>query len=189
MLSNKINSFLAISLIIIFTIIGIGFGYWLTPEYQLSMYDKTTMDLGQADRWFDLRYINAMISHHRGAVLMAEKVASQTKKQEIKDLTAEIIKNEPLAIDELYKWKKDWYNDSRKVSDPIIPNFGSYDEKYDLRFLNALISHHQAGIVMVKEARLKSNRTEILNNVDAVELFLTNSLKTLTEWRKTWYQI
>ncbi|MDD4785238.1 MAG: DUF305 domain-containing protein [Candidatus Shapirobacteria bacterium] len=188
MSSNK-NSFLVIALIIIFTIVGIGFGYYLTPEYKLSMYEKNTMDLGVSDRWFDLRYINAMISHHRGAMLMAEKAASETKRQEIKDLTAEILKNEPTAINELYKWKKDWYNDSRKVTDPIVANFGTYDEKYDLRFINALIAHHQSGILMTKETRLKSNRAEILNNADAVEEFLTNSIKMLNEWRKNLYQI
>jgi uncharacterized protein (DUF305 family) len=189
MLLNKIKGGLCISLIIIFTIIGIGIGYWLTPEYTLSMYDKTTMGLGQADRWFDLRYINAMIAHHRGAVLMAQKVATQTQRQEIKDLTSDILKNEPIAIDELYEWKKDWYNDTKKVADPLVPNFSIYDGKYDLRFLNALISHHQDGIVMVKEARLKSSRTDVLNNIDTVENFLTNSIETLTNWRKIWYQI
>ena len=188
MLFNK-NSFLTISLIIIFTIIGIGFGYYLTPEYKLSMYEKTTMDLGPTDRWLDLRYINTMIAHHRGAMLMAEKAAFQTKKQEMKDLTAEILKNEPIAIDELYKWKKDWYNDSRKVTDPIVSNFGSYDDKYDLRFLNALIAHHQTGILMTKEIKLKSSRSEVLNNADAVENFLNDGIKMLSEWRKNWYQI
>lgn len=188
MSSNK-NSFLVIALIIVFTIIGIGFGYYITPEYKLSMYDKTTMDLGVADRWLDLRYINAMIAHHRGAMLMAEKAATQTKRTEIKDLTVEILKNEPVAIAELYKWKKDWYNDSRKVTDPIVANFGSYDDKFDLRFLNALIAHHQLGILMTKETRLKSNRSEILNNADAVEIFLNNGIKMLSEWRKNWYQI
>lgn len=188
MSSNK-NSFLTIALIIIFTIIGIGFGYYLTPEYKLSMYDKTTMDLGPADRWLDLRYINAMISHHRGAMLMAEKAALETKRQEVKDLTAEIIKNEPVAIDELYKWKKEWYGDSKKVADPIVVNFGGYDDKYDLRFLNALINHHQSGILMTKETNLKSSRAEVLNNADAVEIFLTNGIKMLSDWRKSWYQI
>jgi uncharacterized protein (DUF305 family) len=189
MSSNKINSFLAISLIIIFTIVGIGIGYWFTPEYKLSMYDKNTMDLGQADRWLDLRYINAMIAHHRGAILIAQKANEKTKNPEIKSLTEEILKSEPIAINELYQWKKDWYHDFKTVRDPIVPNLGNYDDKFDLRFLNALISHHQSGILMTKEIRLKSSRSEVLNNADSVENFLNNSLKMLIDWRKTWYQL
>ena len=173
---------------IISGIIGTGIGYELTPEYTLSMYEKNNMSLGQADRWFDLSYINAMIAHHRGAILIA-KQAGASQRAEIKDLAAEIQKSEPLAIDELYKWKKEWYHDSRLVRDPIVPNLGAYDDKFDLRFLNALIFHHESGILMTKEARAKSSRAEILNNTDSVENFLSSGIKMLKDWRKQLYNI
>lgn len=189
MLQNKISFPLLAALIIIFTIIGIGIGYWFTPEYQLSMYDKNTMDLGTADRWFDQRYLNAMISHHRGAMLIAEQAVNKTQKPELKSLAQDILTNEPKAIAELYQWKKDWYGDGRQVQDPQPVKLGNYDDKFDLRFLNALISHHQSGILMAQEARLKTNRSEILNNIDAVENFLNNGVKMLSDWRKSWYQI
>jgi uncharacterized protein (DUF305 family) len=183
---TKISLYLAISFMIVSGIVGVGVGYALTPEYTLSMYDKSNMSLGQADRWFDLNYINAMIAHHRGAILIAKQA---DKRPEIKDLAAEIQKNEPLAIDELYKWKKEWYRDSRPVRDPIVPNLGQYDDKFDLRFLNALIFHHESGILMTKDARAKSSRTEILNNTDTVENFLSGGIKMLKDWRKQWYNI
>jgi uncharacterized protein (DUF305 family) len=186
---SKISITLAIALMIVTGVAGAAIGYAMTPEYKLSMYDKTTMDLGRPDRWLDLRYINAMIAHHRGAMLVAEQASKNTQRQEIKDLTAEILKNEPGAIAELYKWKKDWYGDTRSVKDPIVPNFGTYDEKYDLRFLNALIAHHESGLVMTKEIKSKSSRTEILNNADAVDTFLTTTLQVFKDWRKQWYNI
>jgi uncharacterized protein (DUF305 family) len=186
---KTISIYLAISLMIIAGIIGVGIGYALTPQYSLAMYDKNMMDLGQPDRWLDLRYINAMIEHHRGAILLAEQASRESQRQKIKDLAAEIPNGENVLINELYKWKKDWYGDSRIVRDPISPKLGRYDEKFDLRFLNALIAHHEVGILMTKETRLKSSRTEILNNADAVEEFLTNSAKMLKEWRKNWYNI
>ena len=186
---TKVSWPLSAGLIVIALLIGIGVGYWLTPEYKQNMYDKNTMDLGPADRTFDLRYINAMASHHRGAMLLAEQAAKQSKRQDIKDLAIEILKNEPVAINELYQWKKDWYKDNRAPRDPIIANFGSYDDKFDLRFLNALIAHHELGILMIKDARTKSSRAEILNNCDSVEAFLKNSLNMLKNWRKDWYKI
>ncbi len=186
---NKISLTLAVALMIVAGVLGISIGYYITPEYQTNMFDKTTMDLGKADRWVDLRYINAMISHHRGAMLLAEQVGAKTQRQEIKDLSAKILADEPKAIAELYSWKKNWYGDTRTVKDPIVPNLGSYDEKYDLRFLNALIAHHQAGLIMTKDIKTKSSRTEILNNADAVETFLTTTLKIFQDWRTAWYNI
>ncbi len=186
---KKISIYLSISLAIVFGIIGIGIGYYLTPEYQVSMYIKNNMTLGQANRTFDLRYINAMISHHRGAMLLAEQLGKNTSRPEMKALSEEILKNESVAIAELYTWKKEWYRDTREVRDPIIDNLGKSDEKFDLRFLNAIIAHHEAGIMMTTETRTKSSRTEILNNADAVESFLTNGIEALEGLRKNWYNI
>lgn len=184
----KISIYLAISLMIVTGVLGVVGGYALTSEYSLSMYDKNSMDLGQSDKWLDLRYINAMIAHHRGAILVAEQ-AEKSQRSEIQSLAKEIIKNEPVLIEELYGWKKSWYGDSKKVKDPVVANLGNYDDTFDLRFLNTVIAHHLNGVTMTKDVRTKSNRSEILNNADAVEKFLTESGEMLKEWRKNWYNI
>jgi uncharacterized protein (DUF305 family) len=181
------KNFLAVSLLIIGLIVGTGIGYYLTPQYRETMYDKS-MDLGTADRLIDLRYMNAMIAHHRGAMLLA-KQAEQSRRADIQALAAAIQKDEPKLIDELYQWKRDWYRDTRSVRDPAPAKIGSYDEKMDLRFLNALIAHHEAGISMTQEIRQKSSRKEVLDNADAVENFLKTTLVTLKGWRKTWYNV
>ncbi|NTU45559.1 MAG: DUF305 domain-containing protein [Chlorobiaceae bacterium] len=185
---KNISLSLAVALSIVMAVIGIGAGYWLTPQYSLSMYDKNTMNLGQADKWVDLRYLDGMIAHHRGAILLAEK-ASISQRTEIRNLCKEILKNEPVAIAELYQWKKEWYGDQRKVRDPEVANLGSSDSKLELRFLNALIAHHENGVRMTREIRLKSSRSEVLDNADAVEQFLKGGLGMLREWRKEWYNL
>ncbi len=186
---QKISIYLSIGLIIAGGVLGVAVGYYLTPEYQTSMYTKNSMNLGLADRTFDLRYINAMISHHRGAMLLAEQLGQNTSRPEMKALSEEILKNEPVAIAELYQWKKDWYNDTRKVKDPVVANLGKADETFDLRFLNAIIAHHESGIKMAQETHAKSSRAEILNNANAVEAFLSGGLETLKGLRKSWYNI
>lgn len=177
----------AMALFIVGLVGGVGFGYYLTPQYQETMYTKS-MDLGTADRLVDLRYVNAMIAHHRGAILLAEQVA-QSSRQDIRSLATAIQADEPKLIAELYAWKKAWYSDTRGVRDPARIQLGSMDEKQDLRFLNTLIAHHEAGIAMTREIRAKSSRTEVLNNADAVEQFLQTTLVTLKDWRQTWYSV
>jgi uncharacterized protein (DUF305 family) len=183
---TKISIYLTVALMSISVITGIGIGYALTPEYSLSMYNKNDMDLGRSDTWLDLRYVNAMIAHHRGAVLLAEQ-AEKSERQEVSDLAREIQKNEPVLIAELYAWKKEWYNDVRTVSDPVVAKLGAYDNTFDLRFLNALIAHHENGIEMTQDVRLKSSRGQVLDNADAVEAFLTSSGDMLKGWRSSWY--
>ncbi len=179
----------AVSLMIVSAVIGLAVGYFLTPEYRLGMYDKNIMTLGQADRWIDQRYLNAMIAHHRGAMLLAEQAKKESQRPEIQELSAKILADEPGAIAELYTWKKAWYNDSRPVKDPARINLGSAGDTFDLRFLNALIAHHEAGLLMTKEIKLKSNRPEVLDNANAVDTFLTTTLKIFKDWRSDWYKL
>ncbi len=187
-MSSSLSLSLAIALMIVTGILGVGIGYALTPEYRLSMYEKNAMDLGRADRTLDLRYVNAMIAHHRGAMLVAEQ-AKKSERAEVKNLAEAILKDEPKAIAELYAWKKDWYQDERKVLDPVVPKLGDYDKTFDLRFLNAVIAHHENGVAMTQDVRLKSNRSEVLDNADAVEAFLKGGITMLKEWRSAWYSL
>lgn len=185
----KISIYLSIGLIIVGAIIGVGFGYYLTPEYRSYMYENDSMSLGPADKTFDLRYVNSMIAHHRGAMILAEQLGQNTTRPEMKELANKILADEPVAIAELYKWKKEWYGDIKIVRDPVVANLGPAGETFDLRFLNAIIAHHEIGILMTKETRQKSNRAEILDNADAVEKFLSGGLQALKGLRNSWYNI
>ncbi|MEI6847390.1 MAG: DUF305 domain-containing protein [Chlorobiaceae bacterium] len=185
---QKMSISLAVSLAIVMAVVGIGIGYWLTPQYTLSMYDKNTMNLGQPDKWVDLRYLNGMIAHHREAMILAKRAAI-SQRQEIRKLSGDILNNESAAVAELYRWKKEWYGDQKKVRDPDVVHLGSYNKTLDLRFLNALVAHHENGIRVTREIRLKSSRNEILDNADSVELFLQENLSILRQWRKEWYNV
>jgi len=185
---QKISISLAVALAIVSAIVGIGVGYWYTPQYSMSMYDKNMTGLGEPDKWVDLRYLDGMIAHHREAVRLAEQ-AGISERAEIKRLSAEIRKNEATAIAKLYHWKKEWYGDSKPVQEPQTAHLGSYNKTFDLRFLNALITHDENGIRMTREIRLKSSRNEVLDNAYNVERELLEELGKLGEWRKEWYGI
>lgn len=185
----KVSIFLALGFVVVALLLGVSIGYYMTPEYKVSMYQKNTMDLGLSDRTLDLRYINGMIAHHRGAMLLAEQLQKNTTRPEMQALAEDILGSEPKAIDELYAWKKSWYGDTRSVRDPIVANLGPAGETFDLRFLNAIIAHHELGILMTRDVRTKSSRAEVLNNADAVEAFLLGGIVKLKEVRKSWYSI
>lgn len=189
-MAKHISLYSALAFVMIAFMVGIGAGYYLTPEYRTSMYSGgTAMDLGPADELFNLRYINQMIAHHRGAVLLGEQLAKNTKRPELQSLAAEIAAGEPKLIAELYSWKKAWFGDSRTVRDPRVENLGTYDENFDLRFLNAIISHHNIGIFMARDAEAKASKTEVLANAQGVDAFLSGGVKTLQGLRKEWYNL
>lgn len=169
-------------------IVGIGVGYVITPEYKMDDV-SAEMGLGKADKYLDLRYIDAMIAHHKSAMVLAERVKYETHRQEIKDIASMILTNEPKLIDELYGWKKEWYGNTKEVKAAEVPILSKYDEKLDLRFLNALIVHHENGLEMAMEVKTKSSKNEILNNADVLIDFFTKSGEELEGLRNEFYGV
>jgi uncharacterized protein (DUF305 family) len=92
------------------------------------------------------------------------------------------LKDEPAAIDELYAFRRALVQrHSHSPRSDCCSVRCTYDDKYDLRFLNALIAHHEMGLDMTSEkSASKSSRTEVLNNADAVDTFLKNTLQIFT---------
>jgi uncharacterized protein (DUF305 family) len=68
------------------------------------------MDLGAADKDFDLRFINGMIPHHEGAVTMAQDALKKSQRPEIKKLAQAIITSQDAEINQMKQWRKSWYN-------------------------------------------------------------------------------
>lgn len=79
----------------------------MSPDQMKSM--MMSMDLGAADDQFDRRFINAMIPHHEGAVVMAKEALTKSKRPEIQKLAQDIISSQNIEIEQMRQWKQAWY--------------------------------------------------------------------------------
>lgn len=166
-----------------------------------------TMDLGPADANFDLRFIDAMTPHHQGAVEMAKQAQQKSKRPEIKKLAANIIKAQDQEITEMKQWRQAWYPKAGSTPiaydskmDHTMPmsseqmrgmminmDLGSADDQFDLRFINAMIPHHESAVTMAKEVLSKSKRLEIKQLAQDVISSQQAEIAQMQQWRKTWY--
>jgi len=183
------NKALATSLIIIALVVGLATGFFLTPEYATMREEKAAgmMELGKADSFVDLRYIDGMIAHHKAAIFMSQQAVSKTRRPEVKTLSQAIITADEKGIADLYLLKKEWYQNSREVTKFNKVNLGEGDDKFDLRFINAMLEHHMEAIDVAKDVRTKSTRTETLNIADTVITSLSENAEVLEGWRASWY--
>ncbi|NJK36058.1 MAG: DUF305 domain-containing protein [Oscillatoriales cyanobacterium SM2_2_1] len=69
------------------------------------------MDLGPADGAFDLRFIDAMILHHEGALSMAESALKSSLRSPLKSLAREILRTQRQEIIQMRAWRRQWYGD------------------------------------------------------------------------------
>lgn len=181
---------LSVSIAIVSFILGVGFGYTLIPEYSAySINPKHGEGLGKPDKYFDLRFINGMIAHHKSAIYILEQVQKESQKTELHDLAKIVIELDTQGISQLYDLKKELYNDNRDVKNFTKTELGSADKNFDLRFLNAMIIHHEEAITSSKEVLGKSTNKKILEIAGEVSLLLSENLKQLKIWREEWYNV
>jgi uncharacterized protein (DUF305 family) len=166
------------------------------------------MDLGPADADYDLRFIDAMTPHHEGAVVMAKAALQKSKRPEIKTLATNIIKAQDREIAEMKQWRKQWYpkastaamawhadmghmmpmSGEQKQSMMMSMNLGAADPTFDLRFIDAMIPHHEGAVVMANDALTKSKRPEVQTLAKAIIASQEAEINQMKQWRQAWYK-
>jgi uncharacterized protein (DUF305 family) len=169
--------------------------------------DHTSMDLGPADDTFDLRFIDAMRLHHQGAVDMAEEALQKSDRPDVQELAQDIIAAQQTEIAQMQEWRQAWYPDAG--DDPVMyhaemghmmpmsqemksnmmmsMDLGPADDEFDLRFINAMIPHHEGALVMAEEALQKSDRPEIQELAQAILDTQQVEIDQMRQWRQDWY--
>ncbi|MBC8125085.1 MAG: DUF305 domain-containing protein [Candidatus Kapabacteria bacterium] len=74
-----------------------------------SMNTMMVEHLGQSDAEYDHRFINMMITHHQGALMMARDAQQKARHPELKRLADEIIAAQQKEIALLEEWRSEWY--------------------------------------------------------------------------------
>ncbi|WP_013334509.1 DUF305 domain-containing protein [Gloeothece verrucosa] len=173
----------------------------------MDISEHSSMNLGPADSNYDLRFIDAMKLHHQGAVTMAKEALSKSKRPEIKNLASEIIKAQNQEINEMKQWKKAWYPNASNTpmayhsqAGHMMPmsteqmngmmmniDLGAADKEFDLRFINAMISHHEGAISMASDAKNKSKHPEIKQLSENIIISQKKEIDQMKQWKKAWY--
>ena len=173
-----------------------------------GMNHNMSMDLGPADADYDLRFIDGMTVHHQGAVNMAQDVLKQSKRPEMKKLATDIIAARKREINQMKEWRKAWY--AKASSTPMAyhaqmghmmamtpeqmqnmmmsMDLGATDDQFDLRFINAMIPHHEGALVMAEDALKKSKRPEMKKLSQEILTSQKQEIEQMKQWRQAWYK-
>ena len=166
------------------------------------------MDLGPANAEFDLRFIDGMTPHHQGAVVMAQEALQKSQRPEIKKLAQAIITAQNKEKAQMSQWRTAWYpnvgdtpmawhgkmghsmsmSEEQKKSMMMTMDLGKADAEFDLRFLNAMIPHHEGAVVMANDALAKSKRPEIQKLAQEIITSQKAEIKQMQQWKQAWYK-
>ena len=88
-----------------------------TDHNSMSMMDMNKQLEGLSGDDYDKAFIEMMITHHEGAVDMAELSASRAKHYEIKQLSQAIITAQDKEIADMKQWQRDWGYSTGEMND------------------------------------------------------------------------
>ena len=186
---------------------GLQLGSLSSSTSHQGMDHAHSMDLGPADATYDLRFLDAMVVHHQGAVTMAETALKHSQRAEIRQLAEAIVASQNREIDQMQAWRKAWYPDAS--STPIMyhaemahdmpmtgemaaamrmdVDLGPADQDFDRRFLDAMVPHHQGALTMAADLQAKTQRPELKALAADIIAVQTQEIDQMQSWRQAWY--
>lgn len=153
------------------------------------------MDHGSmaSDAPYDAAFIDSMIMHHEGAITMANQALEQAERQEIKDLANAIITAQEAEITQLRQWRQEWYPNLAETTGMGMAmgdmEVATGPEPFDQRFIQAMIPHHEAAVMMARDALQNAERQEIKDLAQAIITAQEGEIAQMRQWLQDWYGI
>jgi uncharacterized protein (DUF305 family) len=141
---------------------------------------------------YDVAFIDGMIPHHEGAIVMAQQALEQSERAEIKQMAQAIIDAQAAEIEQLGAWRAEWYPDVAVSGNMQMEGMGPMevpagDGPFDLRFIDSMIPHHESAISMAQQALVEAEQDEVRQMAQAIIDTQAAEIAQLQEWRKAWF--
>jgi uncharacterized protein (DUF305 family) len=149
-------------------------------------------------KYSDRRFIDAMVPHHQGAIVMAEVALKNAEHEEIIQLSRNIIASQQAEIEELKSIKQEEFGTSnvpmemspeqmRGMGMMMDPQQLANHKPFDKAFIDAMIPHHQSAIEMGQVALKNSDNPKIKELAQNIISAQQREIEQMTQWRQQWY--
>lgn len=151
----------------------------------------------------DEHFIDQMIPHHKDAITMAEIALEKSQRPEIRNLAQDIIRTQTAEIEQMNKWKQDWFGDEIL----LIPHVQAHGmmhmgmmgdstdidrlenaEPFDKAFIKEMIPHHQMAVMMAQMLERTTDRSEMKKLAADIISAQTKEINQMRQWYRQWYQ-
>jgi uncharacterized protein (DUF305 family) len=150
-------------------------------------------------KYSDKAFIDAMVPHHQGAIVMARVALENAEHEEIRDLSRNIVLTQQAEIGELKAIKKEEFGTSnvpmemsqeqmRGMGMMMDPQALADENPFDQAFIDAMIPHHRSAIEMAKVAIQESENPRIKELAGNIVSAQKGEIEQMRSWREQWYQ-
>lgn len=158
------------------------------------MMGQGSMMHGNSDAPFDALFLDGMIMHHQGAIVMAQQALAESEHDEVRELSEAIISAQQAEIEQMQSWRSEWYPDLEPTMGTgmhmgmmQIPTDSA--TPFDQRFLEAMINHHQGAIQMATAALEQTEHAEVRSLSEQIIDDQQMEIEQMRSWLSEWYGV
>lgn len=136
-------------------------------SHDMEMGDKGVETLKSLQgKEFDIAFLSQMITHHQGAVEMANQALKVSTRPETKAEAQKVIDAQTREINQMTAWLKDWYStapasDQQAIVREDMKGMMAMHINNDHAFFDMMIPHHEGAIQMSELADSRAARPEV----------------------------
>lgn len=150
----------------------------------------------------DQHFIEQMIPHHEGAIVMAEVALQKSKRPEVLSLARGIIEAQTKEIADMRAWYRDWFGTDVPEGGGMMHGMGGEMHMegmvgdmdklmaapdFDIEFLSQMIVHHEMAVMMGRMLAEGTERSEMKVLADQIVTSQQGEIETMRSWIKAWY--
>lgn len=146
---------------------------------------------------FDGLFLQSMIAHHQGGIMMANIALKKAVHPELKRFASEMIAKQKKEIGEMSAWLKEW---SQTVPEDSVQSEASRKKMrqdmeqlemlsgsdFDLPFAKMMAKHHQSAIEMAKLVEQKAQKSQLKQFAKKLIADQNMEVTQLQKWQKEW---
>lgn len=150
----------------------------------------------------DQHFIEEMIPHHEGAIVMAQLALERSTRPEILSLSQGIIEAQTKEINDMRAWYKAWFG-TEVPDDSSMIGMGhgamgamqgmegdieklSTAADFDKEFLSQMIVHHEMAVMMGRMLLSGTTRPEMKTLADNIITSQTREIEMMRSWLNSW---
>lgn len=144
---------------------------------------------------FEIHWMSMMIEHHQDAIDMANLALTQAKRQEIKDISANIIRDQQKEIGDMTLWLQQWHN-----TKPLTGMMhGGMDmtsrlrtlsgDAFDREFLILMHEHHRGAVMMSQMVPARAIHDELKTLAKNIITAQEAEIQQFMRWATSWYNL
>lgn len=154
---------------------------------------------GAAAAPYELQFIDTMITHHQGAVDMAQLVNTRAQHAELKALARSIITDRQKEIEQMRGWRVKSFGEAASAVNMDLPGMRDAIKEMDLakldllkanefdkEFIRQMIPHHEGAVAIAKDALSKDTNTEIKTLCETIIKTQTAEIEQMKQWLAEW---